>query len=124
MNWIPCHIPSLTSPALPLHLPPLELPLFQVQLLLERGAALEHVDVNGMRALDRAIGCRHVAVVICFLRKGARIGPATWAMATGKPEVLLLLLTKLLEDGNNLYKKNRIKEATTRYQVIVRNEMV
>ena len=78
---------------------------------------MEHADVNGMRPLDRAIGCRNVAVIICFLRKGARIGPATWAMATGKPEVLLLLLTKLLEDGNNLYKKNRIKEATTRYQV-------
>ena len=38
-------------------------------------------------------------------------------MATGKPDVLLLLLTKLLEDGNILYKKNRIKDASTRYQV-------
>jgi hypothetical protein len=38
-------------------------------------------------------------------------------MATGKSDVLLLLLTKLLEDGNILYKKNRTKDASTRYQV-------
>ena len=108
---------SIVFAVIPLDLMTLRQYRLQVQLLLERGAALEHADVNGMRPLDRAIGCRNVAVIICFLRKGARIGPATWAMATGKPEVLLLLLTKLLEDGNNLYKKNRIKEATTRYQV-------
>ena len=40
-----------------------------VKLLLEHGAEIEHVDHNGMRPLDRAIGCRNTAVVICFLRK-------------------------------------------------------
>ena len=31
-------------------------------------------------------------------------GPVTWAMATGKPDIMVLLLSKLMEDGNVLYK--------------------
>ncbi|XP_015109906.1 protein TANC2 isoform X2 [Diachasma alloeum] len=104
---------------------PLDLAAFQgnpklVQLLLERGAAVEHVDLNGMRPLDRAIGCRNVPVVQCFLRRGAKLGPATWAMAQGKPDVLLILLNKLLEDGNVLYRKERLKEASHRYAYALR----
>ncbi|KAK2585872.1 hypothetical protein KPH14_010464 [Odynerus spinipes] len=99
---------------------PLDLAAFQgnpklVQLLLEKGAAVEHVDLHGMRPLDRAIGCRNIPVVQCFLRRGAKLGPATWAMAAGKPDVLLILLNKLLEDGNVLYRKSRLKEASHRY---------
>ena len=71
---------------------------------MDRGAAIEHVDHNGMRPLDRAIGCRNTSVVVCFLRKGAKLGPATWAMAAGKPDIMILLLNKLMEDGNVLYK--------------------
>ncbi|XP_008546843.1 protein TANC2 isoform X3 [Microplitis demolitor] len=104
---------------------PLDLAAFQgnpklVQLLLERGAAIEHVDLHGMRPLDRAIGCRNVPVVQCFLRRGAKLGPATWAMAQGKPDVLLILLNKLLEDGNVLYRKGRLKEASHRYAYALR----
>jgi len=87
-----------------------------VQYLIDKGAVIEHIDNNGMRPLDRAIGCRNTAVVICFLRKGAKLGPATWAMAAGKPDIMILLLNKLMEDGNILYKKNRIKDAAHRYQ--------
>jgi len=57
-----------------------------------------------MRPLDRAIGCRNVPVVVCFLKKGAKLGPATWAMAAGKPEIIITLLNKLVEDGNTLYR--------------------
>ncbi|XP_012276088.1 protein TANC1 isoform X2 [Orussus abietinus] len=104
---------------------PLDLAAFQgnpklVQLLLEKGAAVEHVDLHGMRPLDRAIGCRNVPVVQCFLRRGAKLGPATWAMAAGKPDVLLILLNKLLEDGNILYRKSRLKEASHRYAYALR----
>ncbi|XP_026676237.1 protein TANC1 [Diaphorina citri] len=72
---------------------PLDLAAFQgnpqlVQLLLDRGAMIEHVDINGLRPLDRAISCRNVPVVQCFLRKGAKLGPTTWSMAAGKPEVM------------------------------------
>jgi hypothetical protein len=49
---------------------------------------IEHVDINGLRPLDRAISCRNVPVVQCFLRKGAKLGPTTWSMAAGKPEVM------------------------------------
>ncbi|XP_011330924.1 protein TANC2 isoform X1 [Ooceraea biroi] len=104
---------------------PLDLAAFQgnpklVQLLLEKGAAVEHVDLHGMRPLDRAIGCRNIPVVQCFLRRGAKLGPATWAMAAGKPDVLIILLNKLLEDGNILYRKNRLKEASHRYAYALR----
>ncbi|KPJ10116.1 Protein TANC2 [Papilio machaon] len=86
------------------------------ELLLARGASLERVDRNGLRPLDRAIGQRNLPVVNCFLRKGAKLGPTTWVMASGKPEFMLLLLNKLLEDGNMLYRKNRPSEAAHRYQ--------
>jgi hypothetical protein len=73
-----------------------------------------------MRPLDRAIGCRNIPVVQCFLRRGAKLGPATWAMAAGKPDVLLILMNKLLEDGNVLYRKGRLKEASHRYSYALR----
>lgn len=87
-----------------------------VQLLLDRGALVEHVDHSGMRPLDRAISCTNTQAIVCFLRKGAKLGPATWAMAAGKPEVVLILLNKLMEDGAVLYRKNRLVEAAHRYQ--------
>lgn len=31
-------------------------------------------------------------------------GHATWAMASSKPDILLILLQKLMEEGNILYK--------------------
>lgn len=27
-----------------------------------------------MRPLDKAIGCQNIAIVVCFLRKGAKLG--------------------------------------------------
>ena len=49
---------------------------------------MEHVDLNGMRPLDRAIGCQNTSSVQCFLKKGAKLGPATWALANDKPEIM------------------------------------
>jgi len=37
-------------------------------------------------------------------------------LASGKPYVMLTLLNTLLEDGNTLYKKNKLVEASQRYQ--------
>lgn len=86
-----------------------------VQILLERGAMLEHVDMTGMRPLDRAIMCRNLSVVQSFLKRGAKLGPTTWTLASGKNDVIIVLLNKLLEDGNVLYRKNRLQEAAHRY---------
>ncbi|WAR04677.1 TANC2-like protein [Mya arenaria] len=69
-----------------------------VQYLIDQGAQIEHADLNGMRAVDRAIDRRNTAVVVCFLRKGAKLGQMTWAVAAGKPD------------------KGRIKDAAQRYQ--------
>ncbi|XP_030372714.1 protein TANC2 isoform X2 [Scaptodrosophila lebanonensis] len=91
-----------------------------VLYLLEQGANIEHIDVHGMRPLDRSIACRNIQAVQVFLRKGAKLGPTTWSMAMGKPEILVVLLNKLLEDGNVLYRKNRFQDAAHRYQYALR----
>ncbi|XP_054851498.1 protein TANC2 [Eublepharis macularius] len=97
-----------------------------VQFLVDHGAMIEHVDYSGMRPLDRAVGCRNTSVVVTLLKKGAKIGcqtlpsrprgPATWAMATSKPDILVILLSKLMEEGDMFYKKGKVKEAAQRYQ--------
>ncbi|KAA8581317.1 hypothetical protein FQN60_002898, partial [Etheostoma spectabile] len=43
-------------------------------------------------------------------------GPATWAMATSKPDIMIILLSKLIEEGDSYYKKGKVKEAAQRYQ--------
>lgn len=47
--------------------------LFQVQYLIDQGANIEQVDSNSMRPLDRAIACKNVDVIMCFLKKGAKL---------------------------------------------------
>ncbi|KAI2666464.1 Protein TANC2 [Labeo rohita] len=89
---------------------------WQVQYLVDHGAMIEHVDYSGMRPLDRAVGCRNTSVVVALLKKGAKIGPATWAMATSKPDIMIVLLSKLIEEGDGFYKKGKVKEAAQRYQ--------
>ncbi|XP_072468209.1 protein TANC1 isoform X1 [Notamacropus eugenii] len=91
-----------------------------VLYLVDKGAVIEHVDHSGMRPLDRAIGCRNTSVVVTLLRKGAKLGNAAWAMATSKPDILIILLQKLMEEGNVLYKKGKMKEAAQRYQCALR----
>ncbi|XP_035392360.1 protein TANC1 isoform X1 [Electrophorus electricus] len=101
-----------------------------VHYLVERGAVIEHVDYSGMRPLDRAIGCRNTSVVVTLLKKGAKLGHraspydrtgnAAWAMATSKPDILIILLQKLMEEGNLLYKRGKMKEAAQRYQYALR----
>ncbi|XP_072299762.1 protein TANC2 isoform X2 [Eucyclogobius newberryi] len=87
-----------------------------VQYLVDHGASVEHVDSSGMRPLDRAVGCRNTSAVIALLKKGAQIGPATWAMATSKPDILMVLLSKLIQEGDRLYKLGKVREAAVSYQ--------
>ncbi|KAA8584762.1 hypothetical protein FQN60_003456, partial [Etheostoma spectabile] len=63
----------------------------QVQHLVDHGASVEHVDCSGMR-------------------------PATWAMATSKPDILMVLLSKLIQEGDRLYKQGNVREAAHSYQ--------
>ncbi|KAG5673330.1 hypothetical protein PVAND_003390 [Polypedilum vanderplanki] len=100
---------------------PLDLAAYQgtgelVQMLLENGAQIEHVDEKGMRPIDRAIACRNIKVVQVFLKHGAKLGSSTWFLAQSKPEIMIVLLNKLLEDGNVLYRKNRLQDASHRYE--------
>ncbi|XP_047218740.1 protein TANC1-like isoform X2 [Girardinichthys multiradiatus] len=101
-----------------------------VHSLVEHGAVLERSDNSGTRGSDRPAGCQNPALVASLLKKGSktsyktaphdRSGHATWAMASSKPDILLILLQKLMEEGNILYKKGRMKEAGQRYQYALR----
>ncbi|XP_067442060.1 protein TANC1-like [Thunnus thynnus] len=101
-----------------------------VHCLVDHGAVLERADNNGSRASDRTPGCQNPALVALLLKKGSKMGyrtaphdrsgHATWAMASSKPDILLILLQKLMEEGNMLYKKGRMKEAGQRYQYALR----
>lgn len=71
-------------------------------------AAVEHVDKHGMKPLDRAIGCSNVRAVSCFLKRGVKLTSSVWSMSADKPDILHLLLSKLLEDGNTLYRVSQI----------------
>ncbi|KAF3853863.1 hypothetical protein F7725_014551 [Dissostichus mawsoni] len=37
-------------------------------------------------------------------------------MATSKPDIMIILLSKLIEEGDSYYKKGKVKEAAQRYQ--------
>uniref|UniRef100_A0A672INE5 Tetratricopeptide repeat, ankyrin repeat and coiled-coil containing 1a n=1 Tax=Salarias fasciatus TaxID=181472 RepID=A0A672INE5_SALFA len=91
-----------------------------VHCLVEHGAVLERAENNSSRGSDRVTGCQNPALVASLLKKGSKMGHATWAMASSKPDILLILLQKLMEEGNMLYKKGRMKEAGQRYQYALR----
>ncbi|XP_072321881.1 protein TANC1-like isoform X2 [Eucyclogobius newberryi] len=114
---------------------PLDLAAFNgdaetVHCLVDHGAVLERTEHNGTRASERSSGCQNPALVASLLKKGSKMGyrtaphdrsgHATWAMASSKPDILLILLQKLMEEGNMLYKKGRMKEAGQRYQYALR----
>ena len=58
-----------------------------VEMLIEVGLDIEAMDKDGIRAIDMAIGHSNEAMVASLLRKGAKLGPTTWAMAKGKPRI-------------------------------------
>ncbi len=88
--------------------------------MLDRGCPLEQPDSAGFRPLDYAVKARNPPAVQCFLRKGAKLGTTTWALARGSPAVALMLLQKLLEDGNLLYHRGRVKDASHRFNYALR----
>ena len=75
-----------------------------VEILLDNGANMEKADVRGIKPLDRVIGHGNSLIVSVFLRKGAKLGATTWAMAQGNCDIQLILLNKLMDDGNTLYR--------------------
>jgi len=104
---------------------PLDIAVYQgaeemVEILLDSGANMEKPDSRGIKPLDRVIGFGNSAVTTVFLRKGAKLGPATWVMAEGKPEIQMILLNKLLEDGNTLYRQNKLLDAAHRYSYAIK----
>ena len=58
-----------------------------LEILLNSGSNVESVDKDGIRPIDRAIGHNNESAVVQMLKKGAKLGPTTWAMAKGKPRI-------------------------------------
>ena len=48
---------------------------------------VEHGDKDGVRAIDLAIAHGNEGILAKLLKKGAKLGPTTWAMAKGKPRI-------------------------------------
>ncbi len=65
-------------------------------LLREQGSSspsssavdVEAADSSGLRPIDQAVGSGRREVVAAFLKRGAKLGPTTWAMSRGKPAIL------------------------------------
>ncbi|CAF4290594.1 unnamed protein product, partial [Rotaria sordida] len=43
------------------------------------------------------------------------LGPSTWALAAGKNDMMTILISKLIDDGISLYKKNQYKDSAYRF---------
>uniref|UniRef100_A0A914X836 Uncharacterized protein n=1 Tax=Plectus sambesii TaxID=2011161 RepID=A0A914X836_9BILA len=91
-----------------------------VSRLLEHGAKLEEEDGSGMRPIDVAVKYQNTSALQCFLRRGAKLGGSTWELAKNAPTIALMLLQKLIEDGNLLYRRGRIKDAAHRFNYALR----
>jgi ankyrin repeat protein len=58
-----------------------------VAMLLSNNANVEANDKDGIRPIDLAISYNNEAAVLQMLKKGAKLGPTTWAAAKGKPRL-------------------------------------
>ena len=50
-------------------------------------SVIESPDKDGVRAIDLAIAHSNEEILARLLKKGAKLGPTTWAMAKGKPRI-------------------------------------
>ena len=51
------------------------------------GNIIEQPDKDGIRAIDLAIAHSNENILAKLLKRGAKLGPTTWAMAKGKPRI-------------------------------------
>ena len=48
---------------------------------------IENADKDGIRPIDLAIVHSNETILAKLLKRGAKLGPTTWAMAKGKPRI-------------------------------------
>lgn len=78
--------------------------------MVDYGVMIEYVDYSGMCFLDRVVGCWNIFVVVIFLKKGVKIGLVIWVMVIFKLDIMIIFLSKLMEEGDMFYKKGKVKE--------------
>jgi len=91
-----------------------------IDILLEVKANMEISDNEGVRPLEASISLDLSDCVACFLKRGAKLGSGTWNIAEGKPNIQMILINKILDDGNTLFRKNKLEEAAHRYKYALR----
>ncbi|CAF3547028.1 unnamed protein product [Rotaria sp. Silwood1] len=88
-----------------------------VELLLKYHANvnLTTKDNENKTALMLAAEYGHEQVVKLLMNYNADVSPSTWALAAGKNDMMTILISKLIDDGISLYKKNQYKDAAYRF---------
>lgn len=76
---------------------------------------MEMADKTGLRPIDTAVKHTNLPALQCFLRKGAKLSSTTWQLAIGHAEMTLALLNKLVDDGNLLYSRHKLADASHRF---------
>uniref|UniRef100_A0A4W5RS63 Tetratricopeptide repeat, ankyrin repeat and coiled-coil containing 1a n=1 Tax=Hucho hucho TaxID=62062 RepID=A0A4W5RS63_9TELE len=91
-----------------------------VERLVEKGAEIDHPDRNGRTPLHLAAFNGDAEMVGCYQHHVFHPSFSSLLSTLFNLYVLLILLQKLMEEGNLLYKKGRMKEAAQRYQYALR----
>lgn len=86
---------------------------------IARLSSISHSDSRGHPCFycrvcrDSRVALFFLRLSVCFLSRVLVLhrfsscvdaGPATWAMATSKPDIMIILLSKLIEEGDGFYK--------------------
>ena len=90
---------------------------FLIDKLLSLGVSLEDKNNDDLRAVEIAILDKNHPAVDIFLRRGARLRTLTWKVAVeSDPELILVLIRKLLDDAAILIKRKHQREAIQRFE--------
>uniref|UniRef100_A0A7E4VTV5 ANK_REP_REGION domain-containing protein n=1 Tax=Panagrellus redivivus TaxID=6233 RepID=A0A7E4VTV5_PANRE len=85
--------------------------------LLESGLSLEDKNNEDLRAVEVAIRHGNHLAVEVFLRRGARLRTLTWRIAVeSDPELVLVLVRKLVDDANILFRRKNPRDALHRLE--------
>ncbi|KAJ1357510.1 hypothetical protein KIN20_015677 [Parelaphostrongylus tenuis] len=86
-----------------------------IDRLLEYGMPIEECDSDGLYPVQTAILHQNRDALEALLSRGARLRTSTWLTTMESfPEVIFVLLSKLLDDAGVLFRKKRFEDAMHR----------
>ena len=84
--------------------------LEMLETLLQCGAEL----TAGL--VELAVEGDSPAILSLLLERGAPVKQHIWPLVRGKQQLSVILLNKCLEDGNRLFRRSRLQEASEKYR--------